>query len=77
MARRFKMAHIENNPFFSIRGLKYDALHSPSVAPGIDVSYILTFTPQERVDYSYNLECVTEREKFLVPIQAIGVRGIH
>jgi hydrocephalus-inducing protein len=56
--------------------MKNDSLQSPRVvAPGMDVSFILKFVPEEKKDYSYNIVCVTEREKFLVPVQAIGARG--
>lgn len=55
--------------------MKSDSLQSPRVAPGMDVSFILKFVPEEKKDYAYNIVCVTEREKFLVPVQAIGARG--
>ena len=46
------------------------------VAPGIEVYYTITFTPRERQrDYNYDLVCVTEREKFIVPVRAKGVRA--
>ncbi|KNC96691.1 uncharacterized protein SPPG_07904 [Spizellomyces punctatus DAOM BR117] len=42
----------------------------------MDVAYILRFTPEAETDYKYNLVCVTERETFLVPIEAIGARAV-
>lgn len=42
----------------------------------MDVSYLLIFTPDNSVDYSYHLECVTDRERFFVPFQAFGAAGI-
>ncbi len=62
---------------FSIRGFKSDALTSTKTATGIEVPYVLKFTPQEQKDYFYDLICSTERERFVVPIRAIGSRGIY
>jgi len=64
-------------PYFSIKGTNSPSLNSEKIAPGMEVQYIITFTPEENVDYKYNLVCITEREKFLVPIVAIGARGKH
>lgn len=36
------------------------------------VSYVVRFKPDARIDYSYDLVVVTEREKFSVPIRASG-----
>ena len=38
--------------------------------------FILTFKPQEVRDYSWDLICSTEREKFVVPIRAVGMRPL-
>ncbi|KAJ8406634.1 hypothetical protein AAFF_G00302080 [Aldrovandia affinis] len=47
------------------------------VAPGMASTYIVLFTPQEnKQDYVHRLICVTERERFEVPIRAIGARAI-
>ena len=51
-------------------------LQSEKIAPGMEVQYVVKFTPEERVDYVHELICVTEREKFIVPIKAVGARGI-
>jgi hypothetical protein len=61
--------------FFSIQGWKNSSLSSEKIATGMDVSYIVKFTPHELIDYSLNVVCVTEREKFIVPIRAIGARA--
>ena len=37
---------------------------------GIEVCFIIKFKPQEVKEYSLDLVCSTEREKFLVPIRA-------
>jgi hydrocephalus-inducing protein len=42
---------------------------------GLEVSYDITFSPEENKDYFSQLIVVTEREEFTVPIKAIGVRG--
>lgn len=72
--RRLEIEPI-NNPFFSITGLKSASLKSGKIAPGMEISYILKFTPEKEIDYFYNLVCTTERETFLVPVNAIGARG--
>lgn len=46
------------------------------VAPGMEVSYIVRFSPEAKIDYSYDLTVVTEREKFIVPLRAIGCRAL-
>ncbi|MEQ2189453.1 hypothetical protein GOODEAATRI_025464, partial [Goodea atripinnis] len=49
---------------------------SSKVAPGMTLSFTVFFTPQESKDYSHRLVCVTPRERFEIPIRAIGPRGI-
>jgi hydrocephalus-inducing protein len=56
-------------------GWKNNSLHSDKIAPGMEIPFILKFTPEEKTDYIHNLICETEREKFIVPIRAIGARG--
>ena len=73
--RRLKIEPIES-PYFSISGWKSTSLISERVAPGMEASYILKFKPEEKIDYSYNLICSSEREKFIVPIRAIGARAL-
>ncbi|RKO94829.1 hypothetical protein BDK51DRAFT_29881 [Blyttiomyces helicus] len=75
VARRLQIEPI-NSPYFSIRGAKNDSLNSGKVAPGMEVLYFLRFIPEETTDYQYNLVCVSEREKFLLPIRATGARAI-
>ena len=36
----------------------------------------ICFTPEDNKDYTHELICMTEREKFLVPVRAIGARAI-
>jgi hydrocephalus-inducing protein len=42
----------------------------------MSVSYMVRFSPEAKIDYTYNLEVVTEREKFHVPIVAVGKRSM-
>ncbi|NXU58594.1 HYDIN protein, partial [Turnix velox] len=64
---------LENSPYFK--------LISPSdvsrkVAPGMSSTFHILFTPEENKDYFHQLTCITEREKFTLPIRAIGARAI-
>ena len=38
--------------------------------------YVVAFTPEAKIDYSYDLVIVTEREKFVVPIKCMGQRAM-
>jgi hydrocephalus-inducing protein len=49
---------------------------SSRVAPGMEISYVIRFSPEAKIDYSYDLMIVTEREKFVVPIRAVGCRAM-
>ena len=49
---------------------------STKVAPGMEISYIIKFSPEAKTDYAYDLMIVTEREKFIVPIRARGCRAM-
>jgi hydrocephalus-inducing protein len=44
------------------------------IAPGMEVSYYIKFTPEAKVDVYYELIVITEREKFVVPIRGIGCK---
>jgi hypothetical protein len=46
------------------------------VAPGMEITYIIKFSPETKMDYSYDLMVVTEREQFIVPIRAVGHRSM-
>ncbi|XP_054055083.1 hydrocephalus-inducing protein homolog isoform X14 [Rissa tridactyla] len=64
---------LESSPYFK--------LISPSnacrkVAPAMTSTFRVLFTPEENKDYRHQLTCITEREKFIVPIRAIGARAI-
>ena len=42
----------------------------------MEISYVIQFSPEAKIDYSYDLMVVTEREKFVVPIRAVGSRAM-
>lgn len=78
VARRIKVVK-PDTPFFEIsapKTLNGDALKQSKIASGMEVCFILTFKPQEIRDYSWDLVCSTEREKFVVPIRAVGMRPL-
>ncbi|XP_049719569.1 hydrocephalus-inducing protein homolog isoform X3 [Elephas maximus indicus] len=63
----------ESSPYFKVISPK-DIGHK--VAPGVPSTFRILFTPEENKDYTHLLTCVTEREKFIVPIKARGARAI-
>ncbi|XP_037671838.1 hydrocephalus-inducing protein homolog isoform X3 [Choloepus didactylus] len=63
----------ESSPYFKVISPK-DVGHK--VAPGVPSTFRILFTPEENKDYAHVLTCVTEREKFIVPIKARGARAI-
>ncbi|XP_015443273.1 hydrocephalus-inducing protein homolog isoform X1 [Pteropus alecto] len=63
----------ESSPYFKVISPK-DIGHK--VAPGVPSIFRVVFTPEENKDYAHMLTCVTEREKFIVPIKARGARAI-
>ncbi|XP_065674973.1 hydrocephalus-inducing protein homolog isoform X5 [Hydra vulgaris] len=69
---RFVKLVLKDSPYFTIVN---PAGMSSKVAPGIEVIYYIKFTPLEKKDYVHEVICITEREKFLIPIKAIGPRG--
>jgi hydrocephalus-inducing protein len=44
------------------------------IASGMEAIYTVHFKPDSRKDFQYDLICSTDREKFVVPIRAIGAR---
>ncbi|KAL3860158.1 hypothetical protein ACJMK2_010318 [Sinanodonta woodiana] len=62
-----------NSPYFKIIS-PHDVGHK--VGPGLPTVFKIQFTPDEKKDYYHELVCTTEREKFIVPVRAIGARGI-
>lgn len=78
VARRVKIQP-PDSPYFSVSAprpaKKGQKLVDGKVAAGMEVCFVITFSPAERRDYKYDLVCVTEREKFVVPIRAVGPRA--
>lgn len=77
VARRFKILPPDSSHFkvdgpFGVDG---SVLPDTRIAPGIEVVFKVTFFPQKRREYLYDLVCVTEREKFIVPLRATGPRA--
>ncbi|XP_071423982.1 hydrocephalus-inducing protein homolog [Pithys albifrons albifrons] len=64
---------IERSPYFKLDGPS-GVYHK--VPPGLCSTSRILFTPVENTDYCHQLLCVTEREEFIVPIQAIGPRAV-
>ena len=77
-ARRIKILP-PDTPFFTVSPVFDDPnLANPKdgkVAAGMEVCYVVTFLPREKRDYEYSLVCVTEREKFVLPVRASGTRA--
>ncbi|OQR81932.1 hydrocephalus-inducing protein, partial [Thraustotheca clavata] len=70
VARRIKIEPPDSR-FLKIKklqGIERDG----KIAAGIEVVYQIEFLPQERKEYAIDLICVTEREKFIVPVRARG-----
>ncbi|CAN0537856.1 unnamed protein product, partial [Ectocarpus sp. 8 AP-2014] len=70
--RRLKLLPLDS-PHFSVSETLYVRM---KVAPGMEVRYVVTFKPQEVRAYSVELMVVTEREKFVVPVGALGHRAV-
>ena len=77
-ARRIKILP-PDTPHFTVSPVFDDPnLANPKdgkVAAGMEVCYLCTFLPREKKDYEYSLVCVTEREKFILPVRASGTRA--
>ena len=77
--RRIKLSY-PDSPYFEISGMqsavKGKELKDSKVAAGMEVSFVITFKPQEVKDYVIDLVVCTEREKFVVPVRAYGDRPL-
>jgi hypothetical protein len=62
------------SPHLSVARSKGGGEDGSKVASGMEVTYTVTFTPDEdcRHDFRGELLVVTEREKFVVPVIGIG-----
>ncbi|XP_034444093.1 hydrocephalus-inducing protein homolog [Hippoglossus hippoglossus] len=72
VSRQVKL-ELEISEYFHVGGSK-DSVSK--VAPGMSTTFTVCFTPQENKDYHHRLVFVTERERFEVPVRAIGPRAI-
>jgi len=50
---------------------------STKIAPGMEKSFSIVFRAEEVKDYRCDLLCITEREKFVIPVSAVGLRGAY
>lgn len=76
MARRVKIIQPETN-LFRINSIHPNNTNfSNKIAPGLDLCFEIQFSPERKTDYKYDLIVVTEREKFIVPIIAIGKKPL-
>ncbi len=76
VARRIKLVQPES-AFFEMSAPRLasgEPLRSSAIAAGMEIYFMVRFKPQEVRDYTWDLVCSTEREKFIVPIRAVGVR---
>ncbi len=72
VARRLKIMASES-PYFTIEA---PAAAAHKVASNMEITFLVRFQPDEPKDYACELVCITEREKFVVPVRAIGCRAI-
>jgi len=79
VARRLRVSS-PDTPFFDVLGPrspgKLMEMQQSKIAPGMEVCYVVRFKPQEVRDYYLDLVCITEREKFVVPVHALGKRAV-
>ena len=40
------------------------------------IYYVIRFSPEAKIDYKYDLTVITERERFVIPIVAVGKRSM-
>ncbi|KAF4028176.1 ASH domain-containing protein [Phytophthora infestans] len=71
------MIESPRSPIFRVwpweaRNSKPDRVENGKVAAGMEIAFVLEFFPQEVTDYSLDLVCCTERERFLLPIRVRG-----
>ncbi|KAG2489301.1 hypothetical protein HYH03_012133 [Edaphochlamys debaryana] len=77
VSRRVKVLPMDS-PYFSVRraasgpGVVGASKEDSKVATGMEVAFTITFRPESRDDYSCDLIICTEREKFVVPVLAVG-----
>eukprot|EP00940_MAST-03C_sp_MAST-3C-sp2_P003012 g3012.t1 len=73
VSRRIKIVP-PDSAHFSVTRTNPGKNSTSKVASGMRISYTVTFKPHEVKDYACDLVCITEREKFVVPVRAAGRR---
>lgn len=72
VSRRIRVLPPES-PYFEVIGPRSPVglreLDHSKIGPGMEVCFIVKFRPQEVRDYKVDLICVTEREKFIIPVR--------
>eukprot|EP00397_Hematodinium_sp_SG-2012_P000030 GEMP01000030.1.p1 GENE.GEMP01000030.1~~GEMP01000030.1.p1 ORF type:complete len:4608 (+),score=1069.56 GEMP01000030.1:10-13833(+) len=76
VARRVKIIAPDSGFFDILPGKGSKRSSGDLVAPGMEVPYTVRFKPDAKIDYNYDIIVVTEREKFIVPIRAVGGSAI-
>ena len=74
MARRLKVEEVDST-VFSLAPFKGGPNNGSRVAPGMEVSFVLKFSPDALADHACDIVCLSDREKFVIPVHAIGARG--
>lgn len=72
VGRRLRVVPPRNRVFSVSAPTHADGRENAKIAPGMEVAYVVHFKPEEAIDYAYDVEFVTEREKFLVPVRGWG-----
>ena len=72
VARNVRVVH-EESPYVEVVAPKGAG---SKVAPGMETTFMVRFKPNQRTDYIHELTCITEREKFVIPVKGVGARAI-
>ncbi|GMH58813.1 hypothetical protein TrST_g5240 [Triparma strigata] len=78
VCRRIKVLQ-PDSPYFEVsaaRDPKGEELKQSTVGAGMEVVFTVKFKPQEVREYKVELVCRTEREKFIIPVYAMGPRAV-
>ena len=78
VARRIQVLQ-PDSAFFEVSGAMTSvgsALKQSKVAAGMEVCFRVVFKPEEVREYRVELVCCTERERFVVPVVAYGLRPV-
>ncbi|XP_069729717.1 hydrocephalus-inducing protein homolog [Phaenicophaeus curvirostris] len=70
---RLVMVAMESSPYFKL--VSHNRVWQ-KVLPGMTATFRIRFMSEKNKDYSHQLTCTTEKEKFIVPIRAIGPRAV-